>query len=47
MTTRSALARMIGNAVPPLLGLDIGRLVVPLFSSSSVASAPAQLRRAA
>jgi DNA (cytosine-5)-methyltransferase 1 len=46
-TTRSALARMIGNAVPPLLGLDIGRLVLPLFSSSSVASAAAQLRRAA
>lgn len=35
-TTRSALARMIGNAVPPLLGLDIGRLVLPLFSSRDV-----------
>jgi DNA (cytosine-5)-methyltransferase 1 len=29
--TRTALARMIGNAVPPLLGLEIGRLVLPRF----------------
>lgn len=26
---RTALARMIGNAVPPLLGVEIGRLVLP------------------
>ena len=34
-TTRAQLAHMIGTAVPPLLGLDIGRLVLPLFSSSA------------
>jgi DNA (cytosine-5)-methyltransferase 1 len=45
-TTRTQLARMVGNAVPPLLGLDIGRLVLPLFSSSNVASGASQLRHA-
>jgi DNA (cytosine-5)-methyltransferase 1 len=27
--TRTALARMIGNAVPPLLGIEIGRQILP------------------
>lgn len=48
--TRSALARMIGNAVPPLLGLDIGRLLLPLLSSSAssaVDAVAAELRPAA
>lgn len=49
-TTRSALARMIGNAVPPLLGIDIGRLVLPLLVSAPRAAdtpTPAELRPAA
>lgn len=49
-TTRSALARMIGNAVPPLLGLDIGRLVLPLLRSRDLGRnglADTQLRAAA
>jgi DNA (cytosine-5)-methyltransferase 1 len=48
-TTRTALARMIGNAVPPLLGLDIGRLILPLFASttSHAAAVGPGLRRAA
>jgi DNA (cytosine-5)-methyltransferase 1 len=48
--TRTALGRMIGNAVPPLLGLDIGRLVLPLLNSnvSPVAdTATSELRPAA
>jgi DNA (cytosine-5)-methyltransferase 1 len=48
--TRSVLARMIGNAVPPLLGLDIGRLVLPSFLSAAqqaTDTAGAELRRAA
>jgi DNA (cytosine-5)-methyltransferase 1 len=32
-STRTALARMIGNAVPPLLGIGIGRLVLPYLTS--------------
>jgi DNA (cytosine-5)-methyltransferase 1 len=47
-TRRSALARMIGNAVPPLLGLDIGRLVLPLLCSNVIPPGTvAELRRAA
>ena len=39
--TRSALARMIGNAVPPLLGIAIGRLLLPhLAVSTDTASTP-------
>ena len=34
-TTRGALARMIGNAVPPLLGIDIGRLLLPCLISTT------------
>src|SRR5204863_729085 len=30
---RTALARMIGNAVPPLLGLRVGRLILPHLAS--------------
>lgn len=33
--TRTALARMIGNAVPPLLGLEIGRLLLPHLATAS------------
>jgi DNA (cytosine-5)-methyltransferase 1 len=33
-STRTALARMIGNAVPPLLGIGIGRLVLPHLTSA-------------
>lgn len=32
-TTRTALASMIGNAVPPLLGLAIGRLILPCLGT--------------
>jgi DNA (cytosine-5)-methyltransferase 1 len=48
--TRTTLARMIGNAVPPLVGLDIGRLLLPLFVSAASEEADAgdrELRRAA
>lgn len=48
--TRTALARMIGNAVPPLLGLNLGRLVLPSLVSGAPQSrhsiAP-EMRRAA
>lgn len=54
ISTRTALARMIGNAVPPLLGLEIGRLLLPhLVTASRPAEAmetfvvPAELRLAA
>lgn len=33
--TRTALARMIGNAVPPLLGIALGRLLLPGLAVSS------------
>jgi DNA (cytosine-5)-methyltransferase 1 len=48
-TTRTVLARMIGNAVPALLGLEIGRLVLPLISNCPQGAevAGAELRRAA
>lgn len=48
-TTRSTLARMIGNAVPPLLGTDIGRLVLPMFVSApqGIDMKPADSLRAA
>jgi DNA (cytosine-5)-methyltransferase 1 len=48
-TTRSALARMIGNAVPPLMGIDIGRLVLPLLVAApqAVDTTTAEFRRAA
>lgn len=34
-STRTALARMIGNAVPPLLGIEIGRLLLPCLISTT------------
>jgi DNA (cytosine-5)-methyltransferase 1 len=34
-STRTALARMIGNAVPPLLAMGIGRLVLPYLRSAA------------
>jgi len=37
-STRKALARMIGNAVPPLLGLEIGRLLLPHLASGEKAA---------
>jgi len=48
--TRTTLARMIGNAVPPLVALDIGRLLLPLFvstASEEVDAGGRELRRAA
>jgi DNA (cytosine-5)-methyltransferase 1 len=33
--TRTVLARMIGNAVPPLLGIEIGRLLLPHLTKAS------------
>jgi DNA (cytosine-5)-methyltransferase 1 len=53
-STRTALARMIGNAVPPLLGAAIGRLVLSgllatggAVPGAAVPGASSQLRPAA
>lgn len=48
--TRTTLARMIGNAVPPLLGLEIGRLLLPRFlaaASGETSAGNRELRAAA
>jgi DNA (cytosine-5)-methyltransferase 1 len=44
VSTRRTLARMIGNAVPPLLGAAVGRLLLPTLA---VSTEPAKGRRRA
>jgi DNA (cytosine-5)-methyltransferase 1 len=38
-STRTRIARMIGNAVPPFLGLALGRLLLPALSSTETGEA--------
>jgi DNA (cytosine-5)-methyltransferase 1 len=35
MSTRTQIARMIGNAVPPFLGLELGRLLLPALAATT------------